>query len=1627
MNRNGKRHSIRMLMAAMITACMIMCAFIPAIGVNDKDNSVYASSDNDAIVLGDDGTINYVSIGASNTNGYGMRGYISSNEIEDILNGLMSKDDANVFGYLKNPEGSYPDLIRDHYESLGYNVNLTQLAMSSMRVEEVRILLDETYYGDEYTLWRFLADSEDEVKWFDKAGGLDALRESYVSSVSNADLITIDIGWNNFGVYISHQISSYMSSGELWFDTDLSQIFDNEEDLEYALKVKETICEYITEYVDIDEELVTMLTDVLAYSLFGYIHNFDIVIDKIYELNPNVQIVVLGIQNLLYDLNIQMDGNVIPLGDYYGYIVNLANYYIAHCSPHEDDYLYAMPGENGHVNLFFDKIKNYESGSDITVVAEIFNSEEYLNIRDCFDYYDNDISIPVLVDTYVAEMIKSKYGDALDALGSPADVVKLGKERSLPSPYQEEFDSIYYPALYSAYDTMAQIVKYVANMECLNLDGLENTNVNATEDYLYEVLKNELMENANLAIQGQEYTVDMDDLMSNAISRYVVSMHMRTGIGNSFFVHPSELGHEQVANAVISIINNPETEKDQIPQDVIYTAIDIFNNVPWDVVFATLSDNISEVVKNILGSEEYAIFESELYSFLNTLKEFSLEVYNQVMDFIVDFASAFNKNASVSVYGDSSFIHAEPAYVCGTVVNLGDSNACGFGLEDYDLSYDNLVAEALGINPETQLHDYAYPGLRIQDIRAIFDESVVLDGYAANFEDYIANARENIQDFADADLILLNAGSNNFRYLLDQINNYLNGDEVYEMDFSQISILDDETKTNLMTMQFIMDELINTIEDENLRFNLGLMSVVVQANAYGYLTFVDNYIPTVMMIKSINPDVNIVNIGTCNQFGMLYYNYGCVNIDVGTLLGYGVELYNIHIEQFAKITGTTYVDIFDANTLGTEVAEAEGWANLYNTDENGVPLAHHYFAGDAKYTHLSVNGHAYVADQIMAALDGFTMHDHIMGDWNVVEEPKEGVEGTKVRYCDICGAEQYGTIPALEHNCVPGTEYKFDETGHWYECVCGEKFEITEHDFALNYEVGMLGHYGVCDCGYVGDIVEHVWSEADQDGVSHCECGTFHDCFPLNRYVPHEDGHWQECAICKAHNEVIGHTLKVEYDNNLHWDHCEICGYYSEKVNHIMGDWTVTTPAEEGKNGEKMRECTGCDYVETQVIPALEHVCVPGTEWFYDDNRHWHVCECTLKHDVSDHNITVEFGDETHWVYCDICEYIGMENLHIMGDWTITIPPQADAEGEKMRECTGCDYFETQAIPRGETEVDSDGNTTTVVITPEGDVITTTVKTDGTTIKYTEAADGNVSLITEYPDGSTILEYTFVEIVDNGESVTYVYMEKDSEGNNVKYNSSLQWNSFDESITVRAVVDSENGVDLTSQMTVVINLVGSDGPEDITDVLSKTITMAEDYIGEFNHTGIPDQSTIVVDIDDEDFDVEISPYVLSMISDSNTQLSIGSGCYAILIEKDLALSLAGHGDKIGISMKEADYNGLNEEQLEALGDRTLFAIEANAGGNAIHDLGSKTAIGLNFSDENVPNPVVCYMDENGDLVTLDTTYSEGWIVFYTDHFSYFAVMDESDLKSVFIIDAFGWVLVGIMVLIGLAVVFLRKN
>ena len=162
-------------------------------------------------------------------------------------------------------------------------------------------------------------------------------------------------------------------------------------------------------------------------------------------------------------------------------------------------------------------------------------------------------------------------------------------------------------------------------------------------------------------------------------------------------------------------------------------------------------------------------------------------------------------------------------------------------------------------------------------------------------------------------------------------------------------------------------------------------------------------------------------------------------------------------------------------------------------------------------------------------------------------DDSDGSDGTMWVLTDLT------MTPAADgHTHKYGTEWKYDETNHWHECECGNKADITAHNFkwivdrkATTTEKGSK-HEECTVCGYKKTAVD----------------------------IPKID----------SHNHNYGTEWK--YDSTNHWHECED-GEKADITAHNF-KWIVDKEATTAEKGSKHEECTVCGYKKTAVdIPAI--------------------------------------------------------------------------------------------------------------------------------------------------------------------------------------------------------------------------------------------------------------------------------------------------------------------------------------------------------------------------------------------------------------------------------------------------------
>ena len=378
--------------------------------------------------------------------------------------------------------------------------------------------------------------------------------------------------------------------------------------------------------------------------------------------------------------------------------------------------------------------------------------------------------------------------------------------------------------------------------------------------------------------------------------------------------------------------------------------------------------------------------------------------------------------------------------------------------------------------------------------------------------------------------------------------------------------------------------------------------------------------------------------------------------------------------------------------------------------------------------------------------------NHTFDDWTITKEPTTTETGSRERTCSICKYKQEETIPVHEHSYG---DWQKDETQHWKECRCGDKTEVGNHTFddwtitkePTTTETGSRER--TCSiCKYKQEetipVHEHSYGDWQKDETQHwkeCSCGdktevgnhTFDDWTITKEPTTTETGSRERtCSICKYKQEetipVHEHSIHDEtwkYNDTEHWQECS-CGEKLNVANHIYGDWKVTKEATETEEGSRERDCTVCDYVQTEIIPMLEHEHSYG-DWQKDETQHWKECRCGEKTEVGNHTFgdwtitkeptTTETGsrertcsickytqeetipvhehsihdeawkydDTEHWQECSCGERLNVAN-HIYGDWRETKPATETEAGSRERDCTVCDYVQTETIPMLEHE-----------------------------------------------------------------------------------------------------------------------------------------------------------------------------------------------------------------------------------------------------------------------------------------------------------------------------------------------------
>jgi len=246
-----------------------------------------------------------LSIGDSIASAYGTEGHNDNNNgyktiDEHSYSYLVAKALDLDIDVVQNTEKDYPTFSED---SQYYT-----LAMDGIRAEDFLAVLDETYEPDAYFYENIVGTIEKH------AGSVEQMRTDYEEAIAKSDIITVTMGGNNFGTYLGNQAEKYEKDGTL-YPMDFSRYDATgtaQSLIDYLCENEQVLVKLLADNnIEINDEIygagevLRVYATAFVYETLALYDASYKLLSKIRELNPNAQIVVIGLYNSLRDVYVE--------------------------------------------------------------------------------------------------------------------------------------------------------------------------------------------------------------------------------------------------------------------------------------------------------------------------------------------------------------------------------------------------------------------------------------------------------------------------------------------------------------------------------------------------------------------------------------------------------------------------------------------------------------------------------------------------------------------------------------------------------------------------------------------------------------------------------------------------------------------------------------------------------------------------------------------------------------------------------------------------------------------------------------------------------------------------------------------------------------------------------------------------------------------------------------------------------------------------------------------------------------------------------------------------------------------------------------------------------------------------
>ena len=219
---------------------------------------------------------NYVLLGDSVASGY--RDQITDNDRE--FNRAHQETT-----YYRVP-GSYADVLANAIVEDG---SMTAFAAPGFRTIEIRYMLEDDFTAvDDYL---FHPSQLDAVGY----AGSEEWRTAYKNAIAEADLITLGVGGNDWGAYLTWVIADVLEKKNVG-DEYIEKLHEIVDTSAMDISMIESLVE-VAHIAGALPELLETIPSALSYGLTNFYNNWDIMIQDIYDLNPDVTLMVVGMSD----------------------------------------------------------------------------------------------------------------------------------------------------------------------------------------------------------------------------------------------------------------------------------------------------------------------------------------------------------------------------------------------------------------------------------------------------------------------------------------------------------------------------------------------------------------------------------------------------------------------------------------------------------------------------------------------------------------------------------------------------------------------------------------------------------------------------------------------------------------------------------------------------------------------------------------------------------------------------------------------------------------------------------------------------------------------------------------------------------------------------------------------------------------------------------------------------------------------------------------------------------------------------------------------------------------------------------------------------------------------------------